>query len=1054
MPADREAKTASPWPSRAPPGAGDELRAIAYNLTVWCTAPDDAPETALEEWRQATASFGRTSDIQCDSSACFAMFRLRPRSYKPEALQEITSIWLPLVSAAQALGLNCCGLLSSPSLAVVTQRSWVQCALPAELLWARSAFDDLGGEQHDNWNWCDRFELSDPEHGAVSLVASSFARVASTTSAVVRSTVVGRQAERAQLMRYLKAAARGAAAARHPMLVAPAGMGKSTLVAEVVSEAAALGLQCIRTHCVDYATLRRQGPLPRLLLSLFALEAHRADESNIREQVIAASADIQRLDALPVLLDVLDVPLEEEGRSTLSRFDPQQLEAARGEIIAQSVRNAALRAPTLLVVEDLHWASGAVLSCLVEIAKATRDTPLVLVVTSRPSIDPRKTHPELGESLAAIELGPLSSQDARSLATRLARDQRNPWQVHSEEFLDDADINRCLLQAGGNPLYLTQYLHHAASSAHDSASPLTLESLLVQRIDDLEPAPRAVLDVAACIGFYFDAAFALEISGTPPEALGPLEGAGLVVRAEESGHRFVHALIRDAIRSSLADARRQQIHLKLADATTDLLVRAEHWASAGDPRAFGGFVEVASDHREAFRWFHALSALGRAEAVASDDSQLAHAWTAQGEIQEEQGEGQRSLRCFEAALEALARAQVAEDAPASRRARLGVLSAHRLLGQLDEAERTISTLSLRLDGKEERTAMPVGSARLDYLRGSIAFSRGRLDLCAGFHASAITTLEAVGAADEGVDRGEGWTGHRVYAQALSGMGDALYAQGRYSEAADAMQRCVDLARRRGFGRIEVSTLHMLGIATAYTGDWSRGAALARTCWEQACQVGDARATLLSELNVALPCFWGDRAEDALDSCQGGIERAEWIGSAVLMGMTRAFTAHVRLAGGDRPSASRDITLALEHLKTAGERLYGGVCYGAALSLAYADGVATTDTRVGEWLARGADLLSSAVISHNYLYFALGAAPAAFTRHDVGSLSNLLDQLRAFFRSELRACPHGVASAVVAWVALHLEALSVPTGEPVPELWTRVQAQPLLASRVHALGAHP
>ena len=690
---------------------------------------------------------------------------------------------------------------------------------------------------------------------------------------------------------------------------------------------------------------------------------------------------------------------------------------------------------------------------MAEIAKATRDTPFVLVATSRPSIDPRKTHPALGKSLAAIQLGPLSSQDARSLATRLARDRRNPWQVHSEEFLDDAELDRCLLQAGGNPLYLTQYLHHAVGSVQDAAAPLTLASLLAQRINDLQPAPRALLDVAASIGFYFDSDLALDISGATPDALARLEDAGLVVRPE-SGHRFQHALIRDAIRSSLADAQRRQIHLELADATTDLLVRAEHWASAGDPRAFESFVEVARDHREAFRWFQALSALGRAEAVASDDPQCAQVWTAQGEIHEEQGEGQRSLRCFEAALKALARAQVAEDALSIQRARLGALSAHRVLGQLDEAERTISTLSRQLDGERARAAMPVASARLDYLRGSIAFSRGRLDLCGRFHASALTTLEAVEAATDSGEAGEGWTGHRVYAQALSGMGDALYAQGRYTEAADAMQRCVDLARSRGFGRIEVSTLHMLGIATTYTGDWRLGAELARTCWEQACQVGDTRATLLSELNVALPCFWGDHAQDALDSCQGGIERAEWLGSAVLMGMTRAFTAHIRLAGEDRTSAARDVVLALEHLKTGGERLYGGVCYGAALSLACADGVATTDARVEDWLARGTELLSSAVTSHNYLYFALGAAPAALARRDIATLSSLLDHLRAFFRSELRACPHGVASAVVAWVELHLEALGVSTSEPMPELWTRVQAQPLLARRAHTLGAHP
>ena len=320
MAAERAAKTRSHPAGGASPGAGDGILAIAYDLTVRCTAPEDDGESALEELHQALTSSGRTSHIQRDSNGYLARFRLRPRSHKPEALQEIASIWLPLVSAAQASGLTCCGLLSNPSRAVATGRSWLECALPSELLWTRSAFEDLGGEQHDGWTWCDRFELSDPEHGAVSLVASSFARMTDTTHTDVLPTVVGRQAERAQLMRYLEAAARGAATARHPMLVAPAGMGKSTLVAEVASEAAALGLRCLRTHCVDYATLRRQGPLPRLLLSLFALEA---DGSDIRSHAIAAGTAIERLDALPVLLDVLDFPLEERGTQHPVPLRPQ-----------------------------------------------------------------------------------------------------------------------------------------------------------------------------------------------------------------------------------------------------------------------------------------------------------------------------------------------------------------------------------------------------------------------------------------------------------------------------------------------------------------------------------------------------------------------------------------------------------------------------------------------------------------------------------------------------------------------------------------------------------
>ena len=82
MAAERAAKTRSHRAGGASPEAGDGILAIAYDLTVRCTAPEDARETALEDWSQELASIGRTSHIQRDSSVCFARFRLRPRSLR------------------------------------------------------------------------------------------------------------------------------------------------------------------------------------------------------------------------------------------------------------------------------------------------------------------------------------------------------------------------------------------------------------------------------------------------------------------------------------------------------------------------------------------------------------------------------------------------------------------------------------------------------------------------------------------------------------------------------------------------------------------------------------------------------------------------------------------------------------------------------------------------------------------------------------------------------------------------------------------------------------
>jgi hypothetical protein len=289
------------------------------------------------------------------------------------------------------------------------------------------------------------------------------------------------------------------------------------------------------------------------------------------------------------------------------------------------------------------------------------------------------------------------------------------------------------------------------------------------------------------------------------------------------------------------------------------------------------------------------------------------------------------------------------------------------------------------------------------------------------------------------------TRNRIYARALSGMGDALYAQGAFHDARDVMGRCIELARAERLGRIEVSTLHMLGIVTAYVGDAPEGHALARQCWEQACQVGDARSMLFAELNIALTQLWDGRAWAGLGPCSGGVERAEGLGSSVLMGMTRAFTGHIRLAAGDVPTATRDVEIALEHVRSAGERLYGGVALGLALALAARDPEQVRTPRVDEWLSRGSGLLDASVVSHNYLYFALGLVPVAVARRDVDLLWRLLNQLRDFFRLELEQESAGTVSSMVAWVTLQIDLLGGNSRVDTELLRARIGAQPLLAA---------
>ena len=59
-------------------------------------------------------------------------------------------------------------------------------------------------------------------------------------------------------------------------------------------------------------------------------------------------------------------------------------------------------------------------------------------------------------------------------------------------------------------------------------------------------------------------------------------------------------------------------------------------------------------------------------------------------------------------------------------------------------------------------------------------------------------------------------------------------------AHDHFNRCIHLARRHGFGRIEVAHLAQRGFTRLYSGDWRGAKAEGRAAVEAATRVGDRR----------------------------------------------------------------------------------------------------------------------------------------------------------------------------------------------------------------------
>ena len=218
----------------------------------------------------------------------------------------------------------------------------------------------------------------------------------------------------------------------------------------------------------------------------------------------------------------------------------------------------AAESPTVLVVEDLHWADDALLDFVDGLVDRVRDVPL-LVTTARPRVVPERRQPGRGGKINALTIGldPLSSEHTTALIGEII-----------DRSLLPADAEAVLLErAGGNPLYAQEYVRALVERGAGSELPETVQGIIAARLDGLSAAEKSLLQDAAVIGatLWLGAACALgERDRSDADDLTMrLERKQLVRRnrrssiAGEVEFSFTHALIREVAYSQLPRAARR-----------------------------------------------------------------------------------------------------------------------------------------------------------------------------------------------------------------------------------------------------------------------------------------------------------------------------------------------------------------------------------------------------------------------------------------------------------------------------------------------------------------
>ena len=275
---------------------------------------------------------------------------------------------------------------------------------------------------------------------------------------------------------------------------------------------------------------------------------------------------------------------------------------------------AAASAPTLLVIEDLHWSTATTREVVRQLVRTAGRARLLVVATTR------DTAPDLDQDLATL----LADLERSPAVTRLEVRGLDRDEVATLVGVAADDADAIVADTGGNPLLVT----HITADGHRGS----LAALLARRDALLDDQARALLDLAATFGAEFDANLLAAGCAVPLldvlESLEAAEAAGLVTPLPGRPGRFafVHALFRSHRYDTLPLRRRLDLHAAAAGALASSLgdghlsERARHACLSvpvGDARtAIELAYEAAREAEHAYAYDEAVAHYERAIVAA------------------------------------------------------------------------------------------------------------------------------------------------------------------------------------------------------------------------------------------------------------------------------------------------------------------------------------------------------------------------------------------------------------------------------------------------------
>ncbi len=658
-----------------------------------------------------------------------------------------------------------------------------------------------------------------------------------------------------------------------------AGIGKSRLINEYRTALHERGRISITGHCYTYKKTIQYWVLQDILRHYLNLSGGESQTELIKQisKHIEKIPHYSKPETVQLLLWVLgSLPQAEFKQTRLGFLDPEQLQREVFTVIREVLLQAAGRHPLVLIFEDMHWADESSLQFLGFILNKLRQSPVLVIVTTRTTTD---------EGIARfLKVASVGNADFLTKIS-LERLNENSSVQLVKYLLTPGDITTVVLDqiihlGNGNPFFIEELVRtfieqgiilHQEGQGWKSADkavtelaisiPDTIQGLIMSRFDRLSEVQRRMLQVASIIGRDFNSHLLRDVLRiTDPllfeEILQQLVDRGILDRYSDfkgQDFRFTHILMSDTIYSSILSGDKRELHGLIGESMEALYesrvdeqmdVLAQHYLySSNGSKALFYSIRAGTLSAEKYAIDQARSYFNQAEALLAtiphQHHQAAEVYSGLGTMQVFRGEYQPALGSYTKAIQRL------EEGVCSKEDYLQLSRTHRLmaevyekLGMYPDALEQLSQAREIL--KRTENTDPIEAIFQMHDLGWVQFRQGNL---AEAEQTMLTGLQQL---DESRQPA-------LYASFCNRIAGVYYQQSRFDESIQFLERSITLREKIG-DQVAVSrSSNNLGLLQWKMGHWDDALASFQRSLKSHQQVGDVEGevNVLSNLGLLM-----------------------------------------------------------------------------------------------------------------------------------------------------------------------------------------------------------